>query len=287
MNSRPAIFISYSHRDDKWRDRVVTHLRVSEQERLLELWDDTRITTGDDWHETIRRALEDAIAAILLVSANFLTSTFIRSEEIPRLLQRRATKGVRIFPIIVEPCDYEAVEWLRRMEVRPKDGRALSTMRKPAVDRQLAAIAREVRASGRDEELAQRGAGPEKPSPVRGRILWVDDYPTNNEQMIKAWRARGVSFDLAIDNAQALEYLDHERYQLVITDMGRGSEKEAGLRFLRELRRRLAVPPTVIVFSGVPVDDHRYEAALEEGALLVTYDAVTLNAKIGEVLGFR
>lgn len=44
---RPRIFISYSHADEVWKDRLMRHLRVLELEGDVELWDDRRIDVGD------------------------------------------------------------------------------------------------------------------------------------------------------------------------------------------------------------------------------------------------
>ena len=55
MNA-PSIFISYSHKDEEWKDRVVTHLRVLEMEGMLDVWDDRRIEAGDDWKPEIEKA---------------------------------------------------------------------------------------------------------------------------------------------------------------------------------------------------------------------------------------
>ena len=124
--SKPTVFISYSHKDEDWKDRLVTHLGVLRHQGLLDLWDDRRIAAGEDWHQEIQEAMAAASVAVLLVSANFLNSAFILSEEMPRLLQRRDNEGVHIFPVIVKPCAWQKVDWLRRMQARPKDGRALS-----------------------------------------------------------------------------------------------------------------------------------------------------------------
>ena len=37
--SRPTVFISYSHKDEDWKDRLVTHLGVLAQQGVLEVWD--------------------------------------------------------------------------------------------------------------------------------------------------------------------------------------------------------------------------------------------------------
>lgn len=46
----PTVFISYSHKDEEWKDRLVTHLSVLERAGLLDVWDDRRIEAGADWY---------------------------------------------------------------------------------------------------------------------------------------------------------------------------------------------------------------------------------------------
>lgn len=139
-----TVFISYSHKDEEWKNRLVLHLKVLEKEGILDEWDDRRIGAGMDWCQEIQEAIDRASVAILMVSANFLTSDFILKEEVPRLLERRAKEGVRIFPIIVKPCAWKRVKWLARMQVRPTDGRPLSSGDENRIDKDLAAIAEEV-----------------------------------------------------------------------------------------------------------------------------------------------
>ena len=73
--ARPNLFISYSHADEAWKDRVVPHIQVAFSNGLkeprVELWDDRRILVGDRWRTEIEAALERADAAILLVSVDF------------------------------------------------------------------------------------------------------------------------------------------------------------------------------------------------------------------------
>jgi tetratricopeptide (TPR) repeat protein len=142
----PRVFISYSHKDEVWEDRLVTQLGVLQKQGLLDIWADTRIHAGDDWYPEIQKAMNTASVAILMVTANFLTSDFILMEEVPRLLERRAKEGVRVFPVIVSPCAWKQVKWLSRMQVRPKDGKPLSGGNDYQIDADLAAIAEEVAA---------------------------------------------------------------------------------------------------------------------------------------------
>ncbi len=140
----PTVFISYSHADEAWKDRLVTHLGVLQREGLLDMWDDRRIEVGTDWRPQIEQAINAASVAVLMVSANFLTSNFILSEEVPRFLQRRQQEGLRIFPVIVSPCAWKKVSWLSRMQIRPKDGKPLSAGNDYEIDADLAAIAEEI-----------------------------------------------------------------------------------------------------------------------------------------------
>ena len=94
---RPTVFISYSHIDEEWKDRVVKHLKVLEPEGVLESWDDRRISAGDDWEAKIQEAMDRAAVAVLLISKDSLTSSFILNTEVPYLLERRRTDGLGSF----------------------------------------------------------------------------------------------------------------------------------------------------------------------------------------------
>jgi hypothetical protein len=55
---RTKIFVSYSHRDRKWLDRLKVHLALLERKDTLHIWSDTRIDIGERWQEEIENALE-------------------------------------------------------------------------------------------------------------------------------------------------------------------------------------------------------------------------------------
>ena len=144
MVTKPTVFISYSHKDEAWKDRIMTHLGVLAQEGLLDTWDDRRIGAGEDWKNEIEDALKKASAAVLLVSADFLTSKFILGEEVPKLLERREKEGLKIFPVIIRPCAWKQVKWLSRMNLRPRDGKPLIGGNEFQTETDLTAIAEEI-----------------------------------------------------------------------------------------------------------------------------------------------
>jgi len=140
----PSVFISYSHKDEAWKDRLVRHLGVLQREGLLDTWDDRQIGAGANWYKAIQQAIERARVTILLISADFLTSKFILEQEVPRLLERRQAEGLHIVPVIVWPCPWRRVSWLSSLQSRPKDGRALSAGNEHQIEDELTGIADEV-----------------------------------------------------------------------------------------------------------------------------------------------
>ncbi len=145
MTPQPAkVFISYSHKDEAWMKKLATQLGVLAQEGRLVVWEDRQIAAGEDWYAAIEAALESCNVALLLISADFLTSSFILNEEVPRLLRRREEAGVRVIPVILRPCAWKQVSWLKPTMARPTDGKELTSMSKNKAEVALAALATEV-----------------------------------------------------------------------------------------------------------------------------------------------
>jgi hypothetical protein len=136
--TRPTVFLSYCHRDEIWKDRISSHLRVLGDH--LEVWDDRQIRPGEDWFPAIQSAITKAQVVILVISKDFLTSPFIKSEEVPRFLKLRQTNGLTVIPVIASPCAWQAVDWLSAIQCYPKDGRALSKVRTAQRDEDLAIL---------------------------------------------------------------------------------------------------------------------------------------------------
>ncbi len=137
------VFISYSHQDEAWKERIVSHLKVLAGDGL-EAWDDRRIAAGDDWQPEIEQAIAQCDVALLLISRHFLTSRFILGNEVPSLLQRRQEQGVRVIPVILSPCQWTGVGWLKHIQARPKDGKALSGMTEHKADEALSLLTGEI-----------------------------------------------------------------------------------------------------------------------------------------------
>ena len=126
---RSKLFISYSHRDDDWLQRLTLHLAQLERRGIVHVWSDTQIRVGDRWETEIEDALTESRAAVLMVSPTFLASPYIWEQELPRILKHASEGGMLIFPLIVKPCAWRISPGLAQRQARPLNGRALSRHR--------------------------------------------------------------------------------------------------------------------------------------------------------------
>ncbi len=106
--TRTKVFISYSHKDAKYLQRLQTHFAHYERMGLVDVWDDTKLPPGTLWQEEIKNVITLTRVAILLVSADFLASQFIAENELPPLLAAAQTEGATIIPVILSACAFEA-----------------------------------------------------------------------------------------------------------------------------------------------------------------------------------
>lgn len=144
MNSS-QVFISYSHKDSVYKDLLVKHLKVLQEENILSVWDDSLIFGGEKFEKKIIKALDSSRVAILLLSADFLTSRFIRDKELSKIFEvKKEDKNFIIYPIILRPCSFKHVNWLCELNIRPKDASPLSTMQDHEKELAITSIVEEI-----------------------------------------------------------------------------------------------------------------------------------------------
>lgn len=91
------------------------------------------------------------------------------------------------------------------------------------------------------------------PPDATATILWVDDHPSNNAIEVEDLRRRRVAVHLTESTSDALKLLGINRYKLVVSDLGRGEDRLAGLKLIGAMKQRgLNVP--VIIYTVRPQD---------------------------------
>jgi len=122
------IFISYSHEDKKWIEQLSFYLKQL-QHKGISFWYDKKIRTGDIWPLEIQTAIESSHMIICLISNSFLASDFIRTKEIP-CIQKRQQEGITVFPILLEDCMWQVVDWLKDIQMFSTNGKPLESLYK-------------------------------------------------------------------------------------------------------------------------------------------------------------
>lgn len=76
MSGRDLVFVSYSHRETAFHDKLAIILKPW-MRRGLGYWADDYIQVGEHWERAIDGALHRARVGVLMVSPHFLASDFI------------------------------------------------------------------------------------------------------------------------------------------------------------------------------------------------------------------
>jgi hypothetical protein len=127
--ARDLVFISYSHRDRDWLERLLVFFKPYARQNL-KIWADPYIKVGDKWRRDISAALSHTSVAVLVVTPDFLASDFIYDEELPPLLRGADVGSITLFPIPVSAADHEASPLAQYQFAHPPDD-PLDRMRRP------------------------------------------------------------------------------------------------------------------------------------------------------------
>ena len=146
MHVTKPVFISYSHKDAKWLQKLKLFLQPLEEQDLIRVWDDTEIPTGSEWLGEIHKALESARVAVFLVTQDFLVSPFIKAKELPALLEAATNRGCLIFWIAVSSTTVEDSP-LARFQGAISPNQPLDLLSEPEQNKVFIEIYRKMRAA--------------------------------------------------------------------------------------------------------------------------------------------
>jgi hypothetical protein len=124
-NRALTVFFSYSHKDEKLRNRLDAHLSVLKSMGLIDSWHDRKIVPGDDFAANIDRFLEQADVILLLISPDFLDSRYCYTVEMQRALARHENEVARVIPVILRPVDWEHAPFAH-IQALPKNAKPIT-----------------------------------------------------------------------------------------------------------------------------------------------------------------
>ena len=224
--TRPyRLFISYSHRSEAIKDRLLIHLAPLKLQGLVSTWNDREIPPGAYWRKEIEQAMNAADAAVFILCADFLASSFCQDVEICDFLHRyREHEQVLILFVLADTCSWKKMDYISPFQVIPRDDRPIKKFRnradgytlvaeeiasalasRPAravltlpeplqpesattnFDRMLAKLpGQTLKLLGRDEELARLDTW----HAHRGVLLWVADGGYGKSALVREWLER-------------------------------------------------------------------------------------------------
>jgi hypothetical protein len=230
MSSSPAmrtkIFISYSHKDAIWLQRVRVHLKRLERHFAIEAWDDTHITPGSIWKEEIKRAIASCRVAVLLISEDFIASEFIDTAEIPPLLIAAREDGAVILPLVLKPSSISEDPNLSQFQAVNDVARPMINLSEGEQEEVLVKLGKTIKsifvnAAALDSEVVHA------PGPVRSTADPQLDLPP--EQIAEATREPQFLAQFALDRngdfKKSGKRNDHYEIRLFIKDAPADTKK--------------------------------------------------------------
>ncbi len=249
------VFFSYSHKDQDLRDQLETHLSLLKNQGVISSWHDRKVIAGTEWAREIDAHLNTAQIILLLISADFLASTYCYDIEVKRAMERHERGEARVIPIILRPCDWHAAPF-GKLQALPSDGKPVDSrnwynkdeafhnitqgIRKAIEDLQALKTSAKVRDdrpvgfSTADEMLIlPKIRGNKSFNPYKVRDEWIEYITSNLQEAVEG----EVSLDFYADDAQGhrqIRILSNQRtvYSLDIHkgSMG-GSRSDDGISF--------------------------------------------------------
>src|SRR5436853_1099794 len=182
--NRDRVFVSYSHLDKEWLERLRDALAPDIRNDRIDYWDDRELQPGDEWFDSIVQAIARARVAVLLVSPNFLASRFIMQEELPRILEAHKDEELTVlwlplFGVFSGPDAPESLALINDLQAASPDMRPLADLDEESQDALLLDCCRRIQRllnpgrvprnlrfqslgslfKGRDEEMAALDSG--------------------------------------------------------------------------------------------------------------------------------
>lgn len=153
------LFIVFAQEDAEWRASISRMLTPGIGDARVEWWDESR--TGD-----IRKALDAADVALLLVSPAFLASKFMQDDALPSLLRDAFDEGVTVLWALLSQSAWKTTP-IAEFQAVSSTTEPLDTLPAARRDEELARIADKVIAAveaGRVDVSSNGNGRPPRPS---------------------------------------------------------------------------------------------------------------------------
>jgi internalin A len=120
------LFLSYSHKDEKYVNELRKDLKLMERNGLIRTWYDRALRAGEKWEESILQELKTADIMVCQLSRDFLASDFCVLTELDTAIKRKIAGEAELVAYVLKECGWKEVSKLKQFQVLPQDAKPLS-----------------------------------------------------------------------------------------------------------------------------------------------------------------
>ncbi len=117
-------FLSYSHKDERYKNQFFDHLSALTRKGIIERWDGRQIEAGEVWEKELLEHFNEADLILCLISASFISSNYCYDVEMQGALKRQNAGQARVIPILLKECNWENTPF-HELQIIPRDGQAI------------------------------------------------------------------------------------------------------------------------------------------------------------------
>ena len=125
MGKKKNVFLSYSHKDETFKEQLDIHFSALKRSDRIATWNDRKMLPGAILDEEIKKQLRNADIVILLISADFIASNYCYEIEMQEAIERAKKNECIMIPVILRPCAWADTP-LGDFLALPKDGKAIA-----------------------------------------------------------------------------------------------------------------------------------------------------------------
>ena len=100
-----SVFVSYSHQDAEFTDRLIRDLQYSQVPATYDKW---LLKVGDSIIDRIAAAVSAASNVVAIVSSNSVASNWVRKELSLAMTSEIKGHSVKVLPAVIDDCDVPA-----------------------------------------------------------------------------------------------------------------------------------------------------------------------------------
>jgi internalin A len=123
------LFLSYSHKDEKYVDELRKALKIMERNGLIRPWYDRQLSAGEKWEARILQELSEADIIVCQISRDFLASDFCVLTELDTAIKRHEAGEATLIAYVLKECGWKSVPKLSQFQILPRDAKPIGKWR--------------------------------------------------------------------------------------------------------------------------------------------------------------